>query len=492
MHIVWVFPGKDKDHRPFPAFETGVYDLIKRMMSLILIASRTASVPQCALAVTAGDALFGGAAAPVVTPEPVSEVTDDGDMYGGSTATAADYIELKVGDADSADGIAYIVYLQNRLHELGYLSDSADGVYGSGTEAAVAAFQKTNGLAITGIADVATQQKLFSDITALATPAPEDMSYGSEETKLLQKKLCQWGFLTGKADGVMGSGTSKAITEFKKYMRYYEPEYGTTPTPAPTPEPAEGEMPIVLDMPLVTPVPEEIATSGEIDHYVMEYVNGEKEFVFYRADVRPGDKSADALRVQKRLRQLDYLYSPDGEFGANSERALKYFQRKHGLAETGVADRITQEILFSTDAIEAEEYVFPYRIGVDLSEQKVYIMAWTGEDYSELVGTMLCSTGLDSSPTPTGTYQAHGRTGGENNGEWYYFEEFECYAKWAYRIVGGIMFHSVVFNENKKLRQSTVEKLGQKASHGCIRLEIDHAKWIYDNCPVGTTVEIRE
>ena len=455
----------------------------------------TASVSQCALAVTAGDALFGGAAAPVATAEPAEEYADesgDTDMYGSSTASASDYVELKLGDADSADGIAYVVYLQNRLNELGYLRSSADGVYGSGTEAAVAAFQKNNGLEATGIADVATQEKLFSDITALATPSPEDITYGSEETRMLQTQLILWGFLNGSADGVMGSGTSKAITEFKKYMRQYVPEYGTTPTPSPTPETPEGEMPIVLDLPLVTPVPEDIATSGEIDQFVMEYITGQKEFELYRTDVKTGDANSDALRVQKRLKQLNYLYSADGEFGANSERALCYFQRKHGLEETGVADKATQKILFSTQALEAEEYVFPYRIGVDLSEQKVYIMGWTGEDYSELVGTMLCSTGVDSSPTPTGTYQAQGRTGGENNGEWYYFEEFDCYAKWAYRIVGGIMFHSVVYSNQKKLRQSTVSKLGQKASHGCIRLEVKHAKWIYDNCPMGTTVEIRE
>jgi len=468
--------------------------LLRRIISLMLITAMVATVPQCALAVTAGDALFGGAQAPEVTPEPVSEeyADESGVVDNYDNLTASDYIVLKLGDTDTEAGIPYVVYLQNRLRELGYLVDSADGVYGETTESAVNAFQRNNGLEANGIADVTTQKKLFSDISTLATPAPEDITYGSEETRRLQSQLILWGFLTGRADGVMGSATSKAITEFKKYMRSYVPEYGTTPTPAPTPEPAEGEMPIVMDMLLVTPVPEEIATSGEIDHYVMEYVNGDKEFELYRRTVRPGDENADALRVQKRLKQLNYLYTADGQFGANSERALCYFQRKHGLEETGIADKATQKILFSTQALESEEYVFPYRIGVDLSEQKVYVMAWTGQDYSELVGTMLCSTGIDASPTPTGIYQAHGRTGGENNGEWYYFEEFDCYAKWAYRIVGGIMFHSVVYSPQKKLRKSTVEKLGTKASHGCIRLEVKHAKWIYDNCPMGTTVEIRE
>ena len=35
-------------------------------------------------------------------------------------------------------------------------------------------------------------------------------------------------------------------------------------------------------------------------------------------------------------------------------------------------------------------------------------------------------------------------------------------------------------------------KLGQQASMGCVRLTVEDAKWIADNCPSGTTVEIYE
>lgn len=466
--------------------------MFKRIISMMVIAALAAG--QCAFAVTAGDALFGNATVQS-TPEPVygEEYADESDFIDDSNASASNYIELKLGDRDVAGDVAYIVYLQNRLIELGYLTGSADGAYGKGTEEAVRKFQKNNGLHASGVADVNTQRKLFSDISTLVTPSPEDMSYGgNEDTKNVQRQLLVWGFLTGYADGVMGSDTKKAISSFKKYMRSYDPGYGVAPTPSPTPEPIGDEMPIVMDVLLTTPVPESEIVNSEIDYYLMEYISGKRTFQVYREDVKEGDKGENALRVQKRLKQLNYLYTADGEFGANSVRALKYFQRKHGLEETGIADKATQEALFSSTASKAEEYVFPYRIGVDISQQKVYIMGWTGQDYSELVGTMICSTGLDSTPTPTGVYQGLGRTGGENNGEWYYFEKFNCYAKWAYRIVGDIMFHSVVYSSEKRLRQSTVNNLGKKASHGCIRLQVKDAKWIYDNCPVGTTVEIRK
>ena len=55
-------------------------------------------------------------------------------------------------------------------------------------------------------------------------------------------------------------------------------------------------------------------------------------------------------------------------------------------------------------------------------------------------------------------------------------------------------------NRNNKKRQSKASsekhpvkaynKLGTVASHGCIRLRAGDAKWIYDNCDIGTKVTI--
>ena len=57
--------------------------------------------------------------------------------------------------------------------------------------------------------------------------------------------------------------------------------------------------------------------------------------------------------------------------------------------------------------------------------------------------------------------------------------------------MGGILFHSITFNSHKG-HSGSVSSLGRKASHGCIRLSIEDAKWIYDNCPMGTTVVIQD
>ena len=53
--------------------------------------------------------------------------------------------------------------LQKRLKDLGYLKGTADGDFGAATEAAVIAFQQSNGLNADGKAGIATQNKLYSD-----------------------------------------------------------------------------------------------------------------------------------------------------------------------------------------------------------------------------------------------------------------------------------------------------------------------------------------
>lgn len=53
--------------------------------------------------------------------------------------------------------------LQERLNALGYDLGTADGDFGNKTKAAIELFQKQNNLSITGVADAALQELLFSD-----------------------------------------------------------------------------------------------------------------------------------------------------------------------------------------------------------------------------------------------------------------------------------------------------------------------------------------
>ena len=136
--------------------------------------------------------------------------------------------------------------------------------------------------------------------------------------------------------------------------------------------------------------------------------------------------------------------------------------------------------------------VYSYRITVDVSDQRTYVYKWTGDAYtSDPVKTFICSTGTKKNPTPLGTYSADGIA---TQDRWYYFKDFNCYAQYAFRIFGGILFHSVTYDkpDERTVHSGAVYNLGTRASHGCIRLKVDDAHWIYDNCPKGVPVTIQE
>ena len=407
---------------------------------------------------------------------------------GGSDGAASGYPTLQIGSRDGDDAGAYVVMLQNRLLELGYLASAADGQYGAMTESAVLAFQEHNGLTPTGIADDSTQSLLFS---TSAQRAPEAVAADSE-TLRVQQALLRWGFMVGSADGIAGTTTQTAVAEFKDYIyNTCRLSYSAYTTPEPTPEATlvPNAQPVAMDVPLdATQAPESNGQNGEITEDVVRFADGDYAFQVFQQTLQNGSQGAEVWRVQRRLCQLRYLYKPDGSYGALTEYALKYFQRKNGLTETGVADEATQRKLFSGEALTSEEYVFPYKLYVSLDNQRVYAYGWDGSGYNKEVKKFKCSTGMAGYDTPSGTYQSGGRV---NAGEWYYFKDYNCYAKYAYRIVGGVLFHSVLYSAKKKgPTNSSVNALGRKASHGCVRLAVDDAQWICENCPEGTTVVI--
>lgn len=101
------------------------------------------------------------------------------------------------------------------------------------------------------------------------------------------------------------------------------------------------------------------------------------------------------------------------------------------------------------------------------------------------VKSFACSVGLPSTPTPKGTFYT------SNKYRWHTLMG-PSYGQYCTRIVGGVLFHSVAGRNmtSYNLSASAYNKLGQPASHGCVRLNVRDAKWIYDNCKSKTKVTI--
>lgn len=88
-----------------------------------------------------------------------------------------------------------------------------------------------------------------------------------------------------------------------------------------------------------------------------------------------------------------------------------------------------------------------------------------------------CSDGAPGTPTVEGTF----RVGSKG----YYFDSGSARCYWYTQFYGNYLFHSVLYYKNGTLMDG---RLGMALSHGCVRLNINNAKWIYDNIPVGSTV----
>lgn len=233
-----------------------------------------------------------------------------------------------------------VQYTQDRLKELGYYTGKSDGQYGSGTEAAVRAFQQNNGLEEDGKVGAKTAQVLFSD-GALGSEeklpqAPSDdrtlrEGMEGEDVLAVQIRLAALGYYTGKLDGVYGSGTITAMKAFQGRNKLtvdgvcgpntvrvlYSSaaiDAGSSVQPAPDPIPS-GKPTKVL---------------------------------------RPGDEGDEVKSVQKRLQELGYYAgSIDGVYGSGTTEAVRFFQARNSLTVDGRVGPMTVEKLYSASAIPA-------------------------------------------------------------------------------------------------------------------------------------------
>lgn len=120
----------------------------------------------------------------------------------------------------------------------------------------------------------------------------------------------------------------------------------------------------------------------------------------------------------------------------------------------------------------------PYLLLVNRSTHKVGIyQGWQGN--WRCIQYWDCSDGAPSTPTVEGTFQV-GSKG-------YYFDSGSARCYWYTQFRGNYLFHSVLYNKNGTLMDG---RLGMPLSHGCVRLNINNAKWIYDTIPAGSTVVV--
>jgi len=384
---------------------------------------------------------------------------------------------LKAGDTGDS-----VLELNTRLRQLNYSDQPGRNVYSDATVLAVKAVQKAYGLPETGEADEKTLSIIYGECYR-----PLNANARGEEVRLLQEKLKELGYYSGNITGNYQEGTVAAVKEFQAAcgiaasgvadVKTQEKLYGLAVRPTPTPSPIPSPTPVRTPSP--TPGP----------------------YQAFSKTLKKGASSKAVQQVQQRLMDLGFFtfYKTTEYYGDNTVDAVKAFQRKNGIKVSGSVDADTWDALFNDadvrgvgDAARAATPV-PYTFEVDVNNQAVKVWRYneTTGAYTDLDQAFICTTGTKKNPSPIGTFTLNGRraryctfpTWGGND------------ARWWVQITPEIAFHSVIFVDASRpetLVKSSYTNLGKRGSHGCIRLTLEDAKWMYDHAREGMKVRIHE
>ncbi|MDR3644552.1 MAG: L,D-transpeptidase [Clostridia bacterium] len=123
----------------------------------------------------------------------------------------------------------------------------------------------------------------------------------------------------------------------------------------------------------------------------------------------------------------------------------------------------------------------PIWIEVSIAKQRVFIY----DAKNRIINEYVCSTGLPGHDTPTGTFTV------KDHGKRFFSEKYQEGGYYWLKFYGNYWIHSIVFDKNEKIIPAEAAKLGTEASHGCVRVAIANAEWMYDNIVIGTKVVVK-
>ncbi len=116
----------------------------------------------------------------------------------------------------------------------------------------------------------------------------------------------------------------------------------------------------------------------------------------------------------------------------------------------------------------------------DLENKLTYVFNLASNNTWNLLYTWSCDVGKPTTPTIRGTFYINGRKP--------YFGSESYRVKYATRILESYYYHSILFTpDGKEILDDT---LGAAITHGCIRLAVENAQWIYGNILDSTAVII--
>ncbi len=265
-----------------------------------------------------------------------------------TTTTSSSYFSGNYDKLEYGSKGTRVTKLQEALNQLGFSAGKADGRYGTGTQQAVTAFQRAQGLSVDGKAGKQTLQRiekvLAGEVTnvtpAPATPTPTPNPYGTvpsrtlrkgyqgDDVKSVQSRLKTLKYYSGSVDGKYGTGTMAAVSAFQAANGLHADGLAGTAIY----KILYSDAAVPYSETVVTPTPASTVPSRTL---------------------RSGDSGDDVKNVQTRLKALGYYTGTvDGKYGSGTVAAIVTFQTQNGLKADGAAGSGTYSVLFSDSAKE--------------------------------------------------------------------------------------------------------------------------------------------
>ena len=247
-----------------------------------------------------------------------------------------------------------------------------------------------------------------------------------------------------------------------------------TATPEPTPAPTEAPTPEPTAEPTPTPAP-----------------------TFCPASPAPFLKLGKNMVLEEDGRYLDKLTGQRYRFGNFGKGALGFYRMdEESELSYGTAPQPLEDFLVPAYAPETppkkdgERWLTVFQG----SQSVVCFLAIDGEWEVERI--MICSCADTVHKTPPGSHYIYSKYAYK---AMTVMDGIMVYAQYACRFKGHYLFHTVPIGGDyrkfhkygkKQMLIDEYEKLGSPASHGCVRLLVGDAYWIYKNCPRGTRVMV--
>lgn len=284
------------------------------------------------------DAAVGALGTVETTPAPAAATAEP-----AGTETA---LVLRRGDRGQA-----VTLLQQTLKNLGYLNAEADGQFGSGTENALRAFQRANGLTADGVAGKGTLAILYSsDAKAAsgksvaatpvvtATPKPNtdiiiQWQSEGEDVRQYQTRLAELGYLSSK--NVTGKFNQPTVDATKAFQTMNGLKVDGAAGP-------QSLKLIYSDDALNADGVRAGDLSGSVDTQPEQLL-------------KTGMTGEQVRLLQSQLAALGYLSASfsSGVYDKETEQAVRRFQAANGLPVDGQAGSVTQSLAVSSRARSA-------------------------------------------------------------------------------------------------------------------------------------------